>query len=817
MTTESTKALGTYLWQGGQRLNLTKAPDRFSARLRRNVSPDAVEDEHPVEHERSFPRQRLEEFAVDAATRDDVMERVRDADEVEFASHVYAFEGDPTSRVYLTDEITVQFKPEATDEDIEGLTANEGLDLIKEVPGLARAFVFRVTAQATENPIKITNRLAASDSVLAAEVNILVPAQKFYVPTDGLFPEQWHLHNTGGPFTSPEADVDAVQAWDIERGNRGVIVAVIDDSVDLSHAEFQGPGKIVAPRDFVGQDFEPLPEAEDDNHGTACAGVAVAEEDGQGVVGVAPGCALMPIRMNGIDDGGIEDLFGWAMDHGASVISCSWSAAAKVFPLSLRKQAALHRAATLGRNGRGCVLVFAAGNANRPLNGTVNESGWPNALFSGPTQWSNGFATHTDVIAVSACTSQARKSAYSNWGREIAVCAPSNNGHPSTMRFTPTGWVGILTYPRITIPLNGRGIVTADRVGAPGYSSTDFTFSFGGTSSACPLVAGIAALVLSANPVLTASEVRDILQSTADKIVDIHPDPQLGNSFGAYDANGHSQWFGFGKVNAFRAVQEAVRRKSPENLQTLRRESSPRLPIPDNTSAGVRDSLQFDESGIVASVRVHMDIVHTYRGDLRVTLIAPSGRSVILHQTSGDSAMNLQGTFDAASTPALAGLANEPVQGTWTLHVQDLVALDIGTLNRWELEMELRPDAVVEVVETPGVLIPDNNPAGIERTLAVEANGTVDSVEVSVDITHTFIRDLVITLLSPTGMTARLHQRSGGSSHNIQKTYTPATTPDLHALHGQAFQGDWKLKVADLEALDLGRLNRWALKIVRQV
>jgi subtilisin-like proprotein convertase family protein len=88
-------------------------------------------------------------------------------------------------------------------------------------------------------------------------------------------------------------------------------------------------------------------------------------------------------------------------------------------------------------------------------------------------------------------------------------------------------------------------------------------------------------------------------------------------------------------------------------------------------------------------------------------------------------------------------------------------------------------------------------------------------VEVSVDITHTFIRDLIVNLVSPSGTTARLHQRSGGSSDDIKQTYTPSTTSDLQALHGQPVQGDWRLKIADLEAADVGTLNRWTLKIVR--
>ncbi len=114
----------------------------------------------------------------------------------------------------------------------------------------------------------------------------------------------------------------------------------------------------------------------------------------------------MPIRTTGyLDDESIEQVFDWAMTKGASVISCSWGASAVYFPLSLRQRAAITRAATEGRNGKGCVIVFAAGNANRPTSGTVNESGWPNNLLQGPVKWLSGFAVHPDVIS-SICLHQ---------------------------------------------------------------------------------------------------------------------------------------------------------------------------------------------------------------------------------------------------------------------------------------------------------------------------------------------------------------------------------------------------------------------------
>jgi subtilisin-like proprotein convertase family protein len=132
------------------------------------------------------------------------------------------------------------------------------------------------------------------------------------------------------------------------------------------------------------------------------------------------------------------------------------------------------------------------------------------------------------------------------------------------------------------------------------------------------------------------------------------------------------------------------------------------------------------------------------------------------------------------------------------------------------LEITGGRDAVVELSEAPGVAIPDNNAAGIERTLNANDPGNVDGVEVAVDITHTFIRDLQVSLVSPQGTSVPLHERTGGDADNIIKTYSSVTTPQLQTLRGQPIQGAWRLRVADLEAADIGKLNRWSIKIQRR-
>ena len=678
------ESIGSILQRGGEELALEKVSDRFTVRPTSQAAD--VTQSVPAKATLEIPKANLQEFIVDPSGRDKAMQAARASEDVAFASHVYQLKENPQTLVYLTDQVTIQFAPSVEEETRNAIASEHGLQLLKPVNGIPNTFVFHLTPQATENPVKIANRLMGRKEVLTAEPNIVVRQEQHYRPKDSLYPQQWYLNNAGANQVAASSHISVEKAWDITRGVRSVVVAVTDDGFDLNHPDFQGAGKIVAPKDFKDQDFLPLPGEEDENHGTACAGVAVAEETGSGIVGVAPGCALMPLRTTGfLDDESIEQLFEWAIQNGASVISCSWGPAAVYFPLSLRQRAALTRAATIGRDRKGCVIVFAAGNANRPISGTINEQGWPNNLLKGPTQWLGGFTVHPDVITVSACTSLSKKSAYSNWGN-VTISAPSNNAPPG-MWFEQTGYIS--TAPEVRTALPGLGVLTADRLGAAGYSSNNFTNDFGGTSSACPVVAGVAALVLSANPDLTAQEVRRILQQTADKIVDPDPDPQLAFRLGTYDVNGYSQWFGYGKVNAFKAVQAAkeqrVQQSKPSQVLNGRNNNS--LAIPDDNPQGITSPIQVPQTGSVRDIQIGVNIEHSFLGDIEVSLIPPTGQTVLLQGRTLGSATQLQGTYTLQNTPALKQLLASPAAGVWHLLVVDYAQLDTGTVKSWELTL----------------------------------------------------------------------------------------------------------------------------------
>ncbi|MBN2700325.1 MAG: proprotein convertase P-domain-containing protein [Methylothermaceae bacterium] len=186
-------------------------------------------------------------------------------------------------------------------------------------------------------------------------------------------------------------------------------------------------------------------------------------------------------------------------------------------------------------------------------------------------------------------------------------------------------------------------------------------------------------------------------------------------------------------------------------------DSSPDRSIPDNNARGIKDKIASGKDFAVGAVRVGAEITHTYIGDLRVTLTSPAGTSVALHDRAGGSANDLHADFDGRSVPGLLALSGEPVTGEWVLQVQDLAPVDRGRLKSWSLDVTGKADASITVEESPGIFIPDDVHGGIERTLTVSESGRLEEIEVDLDITHTYIGDLVVELVSPDNTSVLLH------------------------------------------------------------
>lgn len=193
------------------------------------------------------------------------------------------------------------------------------------------------------------------------------------------------------------------------------------------------------------------------------------------------------------------------------------------------------------------------------------------------------------------------------------------------------------------------------------------------------------ALVLSANPELTALQVRQILHSTADKDMSLATDTPV-NRPGEFDADGFSLWFGYGKVNAFRAVKAAADGAAGGRRVDIAQ--TPNLPIPD-AGGPVASAVEVGDEGRISDIRLQLDIRHTYIGDLRVELIAPDASSVLLHNHAGGSADNLIRSYTPQDTPALRALLGRPIRGRWQLRVRDEAGFDVGRLAAWRLSARI--------------------------------------------------------------------------------------------------------------------------------
>lgn len=248
----------------------------------------------------------------------------------------------------------------------------------------------------------------------------------------------------------------------------------------------------------------------------------------------------------------------------------------------------------------------------------------------------------------------------------------------------------------------------------------------------------------------------------------------------------------------------------------ISKEISPALAIPDNKPQGAASAIHIEEQGLLRELTVMVMIQHSYINDLRVRLVSPGGEEVVLRDRKGGEEDDIIEEYRLDNTPDLIKFVGDLVQGDWQLIVADHARLDQGTLSSWGLTMAVekleQQSAAREV--GPELPIPDNSPQGVASTIHVAEAGAILHVDVTVAITHSWIGDLQLILTDPSGRAMVLHDRSGASRRDLQKTYSTRTDEALRQLIGAELQGDWTLKVADLAAEDTGILHRWKMEIL---
>ncbi len=480
---------------------------------------------------------------------DERLDEARANDDIELGTHIYTAKGSskpmvPNGNIYIVFDDDCEPVEQASLLDAFALT-------LKSRRGANRV-IAKVSAS-SPNPVKCAALLNENPKIKYAEPDMdVIPDHYFAPPVDDLMMHEWHLRNPGGfvPDNSnyrlrKGADSRVVDAW-ARLGNLGssnIVVAVIDNGFDLTHPDINA--KLFKPHDLWNGTPQLLQGDPSFTHGTPCASVAIAPANGSGMVGSAPNARFMPISGTSYSLESTEAMYEYCINNGADVISCSWGTVDPNFsPNSLKKQA-IARAAKEGRGGKGCVICYAAGNEGM--------------------DYINYYGTIPEVISVGACTSNDEHASYSNQGPELTIVAPSNGDWPiiAARAWWDEGTPGESGHFKYWMDGQNRG---------------DRYQHFGGTSSATPLVAGICALMLSANPNLTAREVKEIVISTADKI----------GAAADYDASGHSVRFGHGRINADKCVAEAFRRRGINSGSTTTPAPTPTpvQPAPPVTAKG---------------------------------------------------------------------------------------------------------------------------------------------------------------------------------------------------------------------------------------
>ncbi len=392
----------------------------------------------------------------------------------------------------VTTDAIVQLRP---DVDPDSTFTALGLAPVRSLFAATRSWLVRDAAGVVDGA-DLAARLSvdggAGRLLTAAVPDLAVERSTWQMrvpPDDPRYGGQWYL-----------ARMQIEAAWRTQTGTRETAIAVVDNGCEQTHPDLAA--NMTSGRDALDRDDDPefLPMSNGNNHGTSCAGiVAGVGDNGTGIAGVCPRCTVRCVRLLGPRGSSIPissdvEAFAWAHREGVAVVSNSWGFV-EAMPVPGPLAEAMEAVFDSGRGGRGALVVFAAGNENREIG--------EDEIYG-----------VRGVVTVGALTNFDESTSFSNRGLPVDLSAPT-------------------------------GTVTTDLSGAEGDNPGDYTALFGGTSAACPVVSGVAGLLLSQRPTMTAREVHDLLLRTTRRAPFARPDDR-----------GHDVNYGHGIVDPVAAMRE---------------------------------------------------------------------------------------------------------------------------------------------------------------------------------------------------------------------------------------------------------------------
>ena len=517
-----------------------------------------------------------------------------------------------------------------------GLTAWQTLSY---APGHAIA---QVSSDDPSEPLRIAALIAKLPDVTSATPLLASQRSKKNLsqPTDTFFSQQWHLQNTGQQSGISGIDINVTPVWPVLDGT-GINIGIVDDGLQISHPDLSPNVAATGNYDWNGGDTDPSPDRRQDFHGTACAGLAAARDNGFGVVGAAPEATLYGLRLIALPetDQDDADAMHWENDV-IQIKSNSWGPPDDT-PWVLGDAGSLWLSAVAdstatGRGGLGTIFVWASGNGKQ--NGDQGSK--------------DGYSSNVNVIPVGAITNKGVSATFSEGGAHLVVCAP---GDAST------------------------GLVTTDLVGSYGFndgntsgelSDSNYTKTFAGTSASTPIAAGVIALMLEANPNLGWRDVKEILLRSSTQIQPADTDwVTRDGGQPSLPAIKHHPFYGGGLINAQAATALAATwtNLDAETVLTTSTTSSGN-DIPDaGTVVTIPLNLHSNSALRVEHVELILSVVHPNRGDLEIKLTSPSGTvSTLATPTTKDDGSD----YDNWVFTSVRHWGETSI-GTWTISLRD--------------------------------------------------------------------------------------------------------------------------------------------------
>jgi len=564
-------------------------------------------------------------------------------------------------------------------------------------------------------------------------------------PNDPYFPSQWHLENRdAGSGQRLGVDLNVRAAWPFTRGE-GVIIAICDDGVDLGHPDLTNQADPALHYNFWSGLADGNHPTSLQMHGTAVAGLAIAQGDNHiGVSGVAPGARFESSVIflpddSIVSDESLMDMFEYSSNV-VSVQNHSWgNATVGQLGPSLIEQIAISNAVAFGRGGLGVIMVRAGGNG-RGQSQDAND---------------DGYASDPRVVAVAAVRFDGRAASYSSAGACLLVAAPSGD--------SDDGFPTIFTTDRQGDQGYNQGVYTNDLAD---YAFGDTGFS--GTSASTPQISGLVALLLSANPGLTWRDVQQILILSARQTDPADPDLTTNAAGFAVSHN-----LGFGLPDAGRAVALARRWINRPAATNLTFTSTNVTAIPDDGlrlligGAGVPDGLASIPStpslgpnaDTPTAVLPLVDV-----GDASAAITLDLTNKAALIQRGGNLFSEKIG-FAAAAGAALAIIYDNRGESRITMGGTDFVpipAVFISQIDGLQLQSLLQQTSNVTAQVKPN---------SVSYSFVVTNTLSLEHVGVEVIAAHPSRGDLRITLLSPGGTRSVLQRVNSDATSAGDWTY----------------------------------------------